>query len=63
MIDLTLGSTRIDIGALLKKLTSKVDGFTFVHFYMKVITSVVKVGYLLTRKVFIRGYYHLREVA
>ena len=56
MIDLTLGTTRIDIGALLKKLTSKVDGFTFVHFYMKVITRVQ------TRKVFGRGYYHLREV-
>ena len=31
--------------ALLKKFTSKVDGFTFVHFYLKVITSDVKVGY------------------
>ena len=30
---------------IVEKLTSKVDGFTFVHFYLKVTTSDVKVGY------------------
>ena len=30
---------------LLKTFTSKVDGFTSVHFYLKVITSDEKVGY------------------
>ena len=30
---------------LLKKFSSKVDGFTFVHFYLKVITSDEKVVY------------------
>ena len=45
------------ISTLLKKFTSKVDGFTFVHFCLKVITSDVKVLYDLqmlyvrTRKV------------
>ena len=28
---------------LLKKFTSKADGFTFVRFYLKVVTSEVKV--------------------
>ena len=32
-------------GALLKKFTSQVDGFTFVHFYLKAITSDEKVRY------------------
>ena len=31
--------------ALLKKFTSEVDGCNFVHFYLKVKTSDVKVGY------------------
>ena len=31
--------------ALLTEFTSKVDGFTFVHFYLKVITSYEKVGH------------------
>ena len=30
---------------LLKNFTPKVDGFTFVHFYLKVITSDEKVVY------------------
>ena len=35
--------------ALLKKFTSKVDGFTFVHFCLKAITSDAKVLYDLRR--------------
>ena len=34
------------LSALLKEFTSKVDGFTFVQFYLKVITLDVKVGYI-----------------
>ena len=33
------------LDTLLKKLTSKVDGFTFAHFYLKVITSEEKIAY------------------
>ena len=47
---------------LLKKLPSKVDGFTFVHFCLKVITSDVKVLYDLLM-LYVRRYYLLREVA
>ena len=47
---------------LLKKFTSKVDGFTFVHFCLKVITSDVKVLYDLLM-LYVRRYYLLREVA
>ena len=45
-----------------KKFTSKVDGFTFVHFCLKVITSDVKVLYDLLM-LYVRRYYLLREVA
>ena len=48
--------------ALLKKFTSKVDGFNFVHFFLKVITSNFKVLYDLLM-LYVRRYYLLREVA
>ena len=38
-------SVHLPSTALWKKITFKVDGFTFVHFNLKVITSGVKVGY------------------
>ena len=50
------------VTTLLKKFTSKVDGFSFVHFCLKVITSDVKVLYALLM-LYVRRYYLLREVA
>ena len=38
------GTLKYILNTLLKKLKSKVDGFTVPHFYLKVITSDVKVG-------------------
>ena len=48
--------------SLLKKFSSKVDSFTFVHFYRKVITLNVKVLNDLLM-LYVRRYYLLREVA
>ena len=50
------------VATLLKKITSKVDGFTFVHFCLKVITLDVKVFYDLLM-LYVRRYYLVREVA
>ena len=61
-VSLHLKSKKMDAPTLLKKLTSKVDGFTFVHFCLKVITSDVKVLYDLLM-LYVRRYYLLREVA
>ena len=47
---------------LLEKFTSKVDGFTFIHFCLKVITSDVKVLNDLLM-LHVRRCYLLREVA
>ena len=51
-----------EIRRTVEKITSKVDGFTFVHFCLKVITSDVKVLYDLLM-LYVRRYYLLREVA
>ena len=45
----------------LKKITSEVNGFIFVHFYLQVITLGVKVLIDLLM-LYIRRYYLLREV-
>ena len=48
--------------ALLKKITSKVDGFTFGTNLLMVITSEVKV-FMTFWFYYVRRYYLLREVA
>ena len=50
------------VHTLLKKFTSKVDGFPLVHLCLKVITLDVKVLYDLLM-LYVRRYYLLREVA
>ena len=49
-------------GTLLKKITSKVDGFTFGTNLLMVITSEVKV-FMTFWFYYVRRYYLLREVA